>query len=194
MIKFSNNKKKIFFFLSKQKLKKKNLPHTFSSLSSLDPFCKVHCNLKEVHKTGLGSSAALITSLVSALFVHFEIVSSHIINNDRMLIHNVAQFCHCLAQGKVGSGFDISAAVWGSHIYKRFSPSILENVMVFLLSQLIKYLSFFKRRIFLNISFINRIKMLISRLLIILLIQLQMYKYNYYFVLFYFLIYFFPFT
>jgi phosphomevalonate kinase len=53
-----------------------------------------------------------------------------ITNNDKNLIHNIAQFCHCLAQGKVGSGFDISAAVWGNHIYTRFSPNILENVMV----------------------------------------------------------------
>lgn len=85
----------------------------------------------------MGSSAALITSLVSALFVHFEIVSNkinEITNNDRKLIHNIAQFCHCLAQGKVGSGFDVSAAVWGSHIYKRFSPNILENVMVLYLN------------------------------------------------------------
>ncbi|CAG8715216.1 1715_t:CDS:2, partial [Funneliformis mosseae] len=115
------------FYSQREQLSKRNLPLTSSSLNSLEPFCKVHCNLKEVHKTGLGSSAALITSLVAALFVHFEIVSNQ--TDDRGLIHNVAQFCHCLAQGKVGSGFDVSAAVWGSHIYKRFSPSILDDVM-----------------------------------------------------------------
>ncbi|CAB4392833.1 unnamed protein product [Rhizophagus irregularis] len=120
------------FYSQREQLRKLNLPLTLSSLKSLEPFCKVHCTLKKVNKTGLGSSAALITSLVSALFVHFEIVSNkinEITNNDRKLIHNIAQFCHCLAQGKVGSGFDVSAAVWGSHIYKRFSPNILENVM-----------------------------------------------------------------
>ncbi|CAI2170126.1 17748_t:CDS:2 [Funneliformis geosporum] len=115
------------FYSQREQLKKRNLPLTSSSLKSLEPFCKVHCNVNEVHKTGLGSSAALITSLVAALFVHFEVTSNQI--DDRRLIHNVAQFCHCLAQGKVGSGFDVSAAVWGSHIYKRFSPSVLEDVM-----------------------------------------------------------------
>jgi len=43
-------------------------------------------------------------------------------------LHNVAQYCHCLAQGKVGSGFDVSAAVWGSHVYRRFNPSIINDL------------------------------------------------------------------
>jgi phosphomevalonate kinase len=34
-----------------------------------------------------------------------------------------------LAQGKVGSGFDISSSVYGTHIYKRFSPSLLEPLL-----------------------------------------------------------------
>jgi phosphomevalonate kinase len=50
-------------------------------------------------------------------------------NDDRRLAHNLAQFVHCVAQGKVGSGFDISAAVFGSHIYTRFDPAVIQNVM-----------------------------------------------------------------
>ncbi|CAG8739624.1 30237_t:CDS:2, partial [Racocetra persica] len=118
------------FYSQREQLKNLNLPLTTTSLRALTPFCKVHTLLKQVHKTGLGSSAALTTSLVAALFVYFECVDK--VNDDvkeRTLIHNVSQFCHCLAQGKVGSGFDISAAVWGSHVYKRFSPTILEPVM-----------------------------------------------------------------
>jgi len=45
------------------------------------------------------------------------------------IIHSVAQYAHCLAQGKVGSGFDISSSVFGTHIYKRFSPSLLEPLL-----------------------------------------------------------------
>jgi len=45
------------------------------------------------------------------------------------VIHSVAQYAHCLAQGKVGSGFDISSSVYGTHIYKRFSPSLLEPLL-----------------------------------------------------------------
>jgi phosphomevalonate kinase len=29
------------------------------------------------------------------------------------LLHNVAQIAHCAAQGKIGSGFDVSCAVCG---------------------------------------------------------------------------------
>lgn len=43
-------------------------------------------------------------------------------------LHNLAQAAHCAAQGKVGSGFDIASAVYGSCIYRRFSPSILEKL------------------------------------------------------------------
>jgi phosphomevalonate kinase len=45
-------------------------------------------------------------------------------------VHNLAQAAHCAAQGKVGSGFDIAAAVYGSCIYRRFDPKILENVLL----------------------------------------------------------------
>ena len=40
-------------------------------------------------------------------------------------LHNLAQAAHCAAQGKVGSGFDVASAVYGSCLYRRFSPAIL---------------------------------------------------------------------
>jgi phosphomevalonate kinase len=86
-----------------------------------------------VHKTGLGSSAALITSLVSALLVHFSAISretfSDVHGEGRHLAHNLAQYVHCLAQGKVGSGFDVSSAVFGSQLYTRFDPAVLQDLM-----------------------------------------------------------------
>ncbi|KAL0576662.1 phosphomevalonate kinase [Marasmius crinis-equi] len=89
--------------------------------------------LAQVHKTGLGSSAALITSLVSSLLLHLQVISlsafEDINSEGRHLAHNVSQFVHCLAQGKVGSGFDVSSAVFGSHIYTRFDPAVLKDVM-----------------------------------------------------------------
>lgn len=45
------------------------------------------------------------------------------------LIHNLAQYVHSLAQGKVGSGFDVSAAVYGSHVYRRFAVECLGNLL-----------------------------------------------------------------
>jgi phosphomevalonate kinase len=44
------------------------------------------------------------------------------------VLHNLAQAAHCAAQGKVGSGFDIASAVYGSCLYLRFSPSLLSNL------------------------------------------------------------------
>ncbi|GAB5586077.1 phosphomevalonate kinase [Umbelopsis nana] len=117
------------FYSQRLQLQERNLPTTMSSLRSLPPFCKTSTTLGKVHKTGLGSSAALITSLVAAIFVHFGAVASLTNKDDRVLVHNTAQQAHCLAQGKVGSGFDVSAAVWGSHRYRRFDPSVLEPAM-----------------------------------------------------------------
>lgn len=76
-----------------------------------------------MHKTGLGSSAALITSLVTALLHHFQLSPS------LDLVHNMAQYVHCLAQGKVGSGFDICSAVKGSQVYTRFDERVLKALM-----------------------------------------------------------------
>jgi phosphomevalonate kinase len=43
-------------------------------------------------------------------------------------LHRIAQAAHCAAQGKVGSGFDVASAVYGSCIYQRFSPKLLEGL------------------------------------------------------------------
>ena len=95
-----------------------------------DHFQNFNVALHEAHKTGLGSSAALVTALTTAVVAHYaprEIID---VSSDyeKARIHNLAQAAHCAAQGKVGSGFDIAAAVHGSCIYKRFSPSILEGL------------------------------------------------------------------
>ena len=108
------------------------LPHlqgrerTPANVDALPRFCK--CPTDEtgeviVNKTGLGSSAALTTSLVGALYQHF------IGSLDTLEIHNLAQICHCHAQGKVGSGFDVSSAMYGSHIYRRFPKCVLPDLL-----------------------------------------------------------------
>jgi phosphomevalonate kinase len=120
----------IMTFLMKIKLKEKGLENTFDALASLDPFCKTHATLGTVHKTGLGSSAALTTSLVAGLLKHFGAVKTLSEDEDLCVVHNTAQLVHCYAQGKVGSGFDVSSAVYGSHRYNRFSPSVLKPMVV----------------------------------------------------------------
>jgi phosphomevalonate kinase len=74
-----------------------------------------------VAKTGLGSSAALTTSLVGALLHWFGVVQlptySESATTDTTsafsIVHNLAQLVHANAQGKIGSGFDVSSAVYG---------------------------------------------------------------------------------
>ena len=113
-----------------------SLPRTLASLSKIPPFTPTGVSLSHVHKTGLGSSAALITSLVSALLVHFSSIEKSALargseaqSEGRLLAHNLSQYVHCLAQGKVGSGFDVAAAVFGSHLYTRFGPAVLQGLM-----------------------------------------------------------------
>jgi phosphomevalonate kinase len=46
----------------------------------------------------------------------------------RERVHRLAQAAHCAAQGKIGSGFDVASAVYGSCVYRRFTPALLEGV------------------------------------------------------------------
>lgn len=104
---------------------------TVSQLESLPPFTKQKCRISDVHKTGLGSSAAMTTSLAGCFLLHLQAIllddTGGIEAEDLALIHNLAQLAHCAAQGKVGSGFDVSAAIWGSQLYRRFEPKVLQS-------------------------------------------------------------------
>lgn len=85
------------------------------------PFSSHGKPITEVPKTGLGSSAALVASIVAAMVA----LSTKNANVDVNLVHNLAQTAHCIAQGKVGSGFDVATAVFGSILYSRFSPKCI---------------------------------------------------------------------
>lgn len=71
-----------------------------------------------------------MTSFTGALLSHYLPTSTFSLNTDagRAQLHNLAQISHCAAQGKVGSGFDVAAAVYGTCVYRRFSPSILSSL------------------------------------------------------------------
>lgn len=122
------------FYSQRITLEKRGLSPVLESLSKIPPFAPLNVPISQVNKTGLGSSAALITSLTAALLVHFGLITRESITGDgdddsRRLAHNLAQFVHCLAQGKVGSGFDVSAAVFGSQVYARFEPGVIQPLL-----------------------------------------------------------------
>ena len=99
-------------------LQQRNLDRSYESVQSLPPFLPVTRDANGLRKTGLGSSACLVTSLVGALC--YALSSSP----DRTILYPLAQVCHAHAQGKVGSGFDVSAACHGSHVYIRFPKEL----------------------------------------------------------------------
>ncbi|KAK4435507.1 Phosphomevalonate kinase, peroxisomal [Sesamum alatum] len=134
------------FYSYRNQIEARGLPLTPESLASLPPFTSITFNVEEsggqnckpeVAKTGLGSSAAMTTAVVAALLHYLGVVNlpsvanGHLQGNEEAkeldVVHIIAQTAHCIAQGKVGSGFDVSSAVYGSQRYMRFSPEVLAS-------------------------------------------------------------------
>lgn len=86
--------------------------------------------LEKAHKTGLGSSAALVTAFIGAVLTHYLPQHAFSLEQEKAkrVLHNLSQAAHSAAQGKIGSGFDVASAVFGSCVYRRFSPSHLESI------------------------------------------------------------------
>ncbi len=74
-------------------------------------------------KSGIGSSAAATVSMCAALLKFAGAAT------DKRTIELVSQRAHFLAQGAVGSGFDVATAVYGTIIYRRFSPERVSGGM-----------------------------------------------------------------
>ncbi|GKU95847.1 hypothetical protein SLEP1_g9155 [Rubroshorea leprosula] len=135
------------FYSYRNQIEARGLPLTPEALAALPPFTSITFNTEgsngenckpEVAKTGLGSSAAMTTAVVAALLHYLGVVNLNFSVRDQLengkddfdVIHVIAQSAHCIAQGKVGSGFDVSSAVYGSQRYVRFSPEVLASAQV----------------------------------------------------------------
>lgn len=137
------------FYSQRAHLEDAGLPVTTENLAALPRFnpCPLDPSSGKavINKTGLGSSAALVTSVVGATLSILGIADLGDSSNgavgarakaavhdraaSQRLVHDVAQTAHCLAQGKVGSGFDVCSACYGSVRYVRVPPDALEGVM-----------------------------------------------------------------
>ncbi|CCG83580.1 Probable phosphomevalonate kinase [Taphrina deformans PYCC 5710] len=101
----------------------------YSLPTSSARFASSKKSISETPKTGLGSSAALVTSLCAALYAYLTNNDDQSLNDqDIRTIHNLAQISHCRAQGKVGSGFDVASAVYGSCNYARFESRLIDDL------------------------------------------------------------------
>ncbi|KAF7138925.1 hypothetical protein RHSIM_Rhsim07G0134000 [Rhododendron simsii] len=136
------------FYSYRNQIEARGLPLTPESLASLPPFTSITFNTEEekgetrkpeVAKTGLGSSAAMTTAVTAALLHYFTVVNLPSLSEDQHhekestvdidVVHEIAQTAHCIAQGKVGSGFDVSSAVYGSQRYDAIKGKSLEEVI-----------------------------------------------------------------
>lgn len=108
------------FYSQRAYLEQQGKPVTVETLRTVPPHNPL---VGEVSKTGLGSSAAMTTSFVACLHEVFGIAGTV----ER--IHRVAQVAHSVAQGKIGSGFDVYTATYGTSIYRRFPAARAEMMM-----------------------------------------------------------------
>jgi phosphomevalonate kinase len=83
-------------------------------------------NINEVTKTGLGSSACLIISVLG-------ILANELSGNDptftQKKIEILGQIINSLAQKKIGSGFDIACAVFGSIVYTKMDAAKFSSLI-----------------------------------------------------------------
>jgi phosphomevalonate kinase len=79
---------------------------------------------EQIAKTGLGSSAVVTVMVVASILKHSGVINPALVDN-MTKVHVLAQLSNAIAQNKIGSGFDISASVFGSQVYTRFPPADL---------------------------------------------------------------------
>eukprot|EP01060_Flectonema_neradi_P000017 TRINITY_DN10014_c0_g1_i1.p1 TRINITY_DN10014_c0_g1~~TRINITY_DN10014_c0_g1_i1.p1 ORF type:complete len:435 (+),score=75.35 TRINITY_DN10014_c0_g1_i1:115-1419(+) len=108
------------FYSQANYLKSQGQEVTYNNLVNVPASNKI---VGDLGKTGLGSSAGLTASIVGCLF---EVLGKSALEN-KSDVHACAQRAHCAAQSKIGSGFDVATAVYGSCVYSRFSPSCINE-------------------------------------------------------------------
>ncbi|CAG9571605.1 putative phosphomevalonate kinase protein [Leishmania major strain Friedlin] len=110
------------FYSQRNYLESQGKDVNVANLRSLPPHLPL---VGAISKTGLGSSAAMTTSIVACLCHHFNADGcSH------EYVHRIAQIAHSVTQGKIGSGFDVYTAVYGTCAYRRFPVSRVSMMMM----------------------------------------------------------------
>lgn len=86
----------------------------------------------QIEKTGMGSSSCLTAAIVGSLIKYLAEklnAGSKLLdkNNHLSLVNIVAQVAHSVAQGKIGSGFDVSCGVYGTQIFTRLPAAKIQQ-------------------------------------------------------------------
>ena len=77
-------------------------------------------------KIGVGSSAASVVAIISAIFTYFNIDIN--LPKNKEILFKLSAISHYFAQGKIGTGADIAASTYGGIIeYRRFCQNWLIN-------------------------------------------------------------------
>ncbi|MGC8572096.1 MAG: hypothetical protein ACP5LH_02350 [Candidatus Micrarchaeia archaeon] len=79
-------------------------------------------NQKKISKSGMGSSSAVTVAVTASILSAYGL---DMYEND--CLHKLAQVSYSIATKKIGSGFDIATATYGSIEYVRYSPSIISE-------------------------------------------------------------------
>lgn len=98
------------------------------SVLRLPRFSFLKSMLKDTVKTGLGSSSALVSSLSSAIICHLAGIDIRT-EKHKEYCNAAAQLIHYVLQSLSGSGADISAAFFGSHIFKSPDKGDLHSIL-----------------------------------------------------------------
>ncbi|MDO8627303.1 MAG: phosphomevalonate kinase [Candidatus Diapherotrites archaeon] len=91
------------------------------SLETRSDDAQVKLDDGSVKKVGFGSSAAVTVAIAGAVFaLHGQDINSY---ESKETIFKISALAHFLAQGKLGSSFDIAASSFGGVLfYKKFDP------------------------------------------------------------------------
>ena len=116
--------------------------HSYENLYNLPSFSQIPNITK---KTGLGSSGCLITSLMTSILISCRIFlmneenmnlkdSEYFLRNllteeDLHRLNLICQLTNSIAQNKVGSGFDITSAIFGNIIFRRMPKRLIESLI-----------------------------------------------------------------
>ena len=120
------------FYSQSSYLASRGLEPTIDNIKQIPKCNATGTRISKVSKTGLGTSATLVATLVAGLLIHHGMIvpTNNVIGEqDLILVDKISQLSHSMAQGKIGSGFDISAACFGSQVYRRFSPTLLASAL-----------------------------------------------------------------